>query len=1802
MKDTTHSTAEKEKKEGSPELSEKEPEPSPKAFPHQDSKRVLECLQKALRIANSAIEEIVTVQLYCDTLDQYLYYLDRGAPALAPKFVNSLVELITSSIDNISSPDVHPSQRAPPGLLEGVQTPEMITRHFRNTLVHIQAKKNAAAEAAESGAGLSEVERRWEEVDVVGAMLKMGIGRQVDRELVVDLFTVFSLFSLYFWHLAPKLNLSLSNLSVDGGVGPQGRTPDSGICPSHSFHSTRAYANNNCHIALSAEVIIQNPPQEVFSRLNTALMTSPSQFQLPHRSYRSRDADDIDDGEEGGRYIASPPGGRAPMEFLQVSPWKIFVFAATPYVIWRLLRRLSKEDPLANIPGPPPDDWLTGSFMKIFPMDSGGWEYHDGLVQKYGKTFKFKGLMGADVLYTYDQKAMYHIILKDQDIWEETREFRRTNGRVFGNGLFSTMGEDHRRQRKILNPVFSVVHIRDLTPTFYNVTHKLVGSLSQLLAEGEHEASTMLRLRTQMPDTHANAFQIDLLPWLTRTALELVGQSGFAYSFDTLEPDAKEHRFARTLKNLFSTTSDPGLVAARNLIFPYVYNVSTPAFQRAVVNALPWKALHELRDMVDIMHNTSLEILEESKRSFEAGSSGEDRIAGGKDIMTCLLKANMEASEEERLPDDELVALISTMIFAAMDTTSNALSRILVTLGGNPRAQEKLRQEIVDAGEDLDYDKLTGLPYLDAVCRETLRLYTPIPFVFREAGEDLVLPLLNPVTTTDGKELYSLVAPKHTSVLIQITQQNKDPDIWGPDAAEWKPERWLSPLPASVADARVPGVYSSILTFLGGSRSCIGFKFAQLEMKIVLSQLIRKFKFAPGDKRIIWQLMPIVTPTTEDAKLTPAGVKTLQLPVKISLIDDLVFMEILKRLLVKDPLSKIAGPAPSSWATGSLLSFLGRGGWEPHEEAIKKYGKTFRFKGLFGETMIYTYDTKAMYHMLIKDRHVWDVTDEARQLAEKVFGTSVLGVAGGSLPIEHSCIMFSGDATGSKHRKQRKLLNPAFSVAHLRTFTPTFYGVAKRLEQSLRQGVSEGQSEVDILGWMTRTAVELVGLSGFGYSFDSLALDAVEHRYTKSLKNLLLTVNDPLLIVTRLLLGPYLMDVFPATFERWVVNILPWPKLHELRDMIDITWETAQDIMDSTRRGLQSEKSESRELEGASNVMKLLVKGNMEAPEEDRMSEEEIKAQISAITFAAMDTTSNGMSRILHILSGNPEVQERLRKEILDAASEHGPETSYETLMDLPYLDAVCKETLRLHPPFPFAIRAALEDTVVPLAYPVKTVDGNEEDSVMIPKGTKVFLPLHFTNRDPDIWGPEAHEWRPERWLVPLPETVTKARVPGVFSNLMTFLGGNRSCPGFVFAQLEMKVVLVTLLRSFRFTLTDKEIIWRVNNVVQPTTADAEVLPTGDKKGHITALHSRSGLASTLTILQATSSITKIVSILHVKGGPMEQTSRLLDLPEEIGRIIVGIVVGETGHAAWVYALVSRGIKSWIEPLLYRRIDIRRSSQLDRLAQTIEYHPTKPDYFFALNIKDLTLTYWNLVHGTDIDSIVTVVQACPGVLQLGLRIDSDTAGRDDDIQRLSTLLATSTAPQIRLTVPLTFFPGSTASLSHSLFQNISHLEVEWLDIDFESPSHWDWTQLSNLRRLTHICVHLDTWFNAHRRESYLIKGVSSLSPWIQVFMIYVGWSPVSRQQIEDLLLAVAKIDIRSVICMHGGTWLTYGRSFTKTFGNTTWIGRNTVPRVPENNALNQEFWSKAEALVKRRKEGLVEWPPDPFLNEAEYHN
>lgn len=142
----------------------------------RDGKRVLECLQKALRIATSCIDELTTVQLYVDALDQYIYYFERQVKAITPKHVNSLVELITANIDNLHAADVHPtSSSATAGLLEGVSTPDAVIQHFRSTLAYLHSRKESAmaSAAAAEEEDENDIAKAFDEVDLAGSMLKM---------------------------------------------------------------------------------------------------------------------------------------------------------------------------------------------------------------------------------------------------------------------------------------------------------------------------------------------------------------------------------------------------------------------------------------------------------------------------------------------------------------------------------------------------------------------------------------------------------------------------------------------------------------------------------------------------------------------------------------------------------------------------------------------------------------------------------------------------------------------------------------------------------------------------------------------------------------------------------------------------------------------------------------------------------------------------------------------------------------------------------------------------------------------------------------------------------------------------------------------------------------------------------------------------------------------------------------------------------------------------------------------------------------------------------------------------------------------------------------------------------------------------------------------------------------------------------------------------------------------------------------------------------------------------------------------
>ena len=82
--------------------------------------------------------------------------------------------------------------------------------------------------------------------------------------------------------------------------------------------------------------------------------------------------------------------------------------------------------------------------------------------------------------------------------------------------------------------------------------------------------------------------------------------------------------------------------------------------------------------------------------------------------------------------------------------------------------------------------------------------------VFTRTQQDIVLPLSEPVRGVDGKLMHQIHVPKDTSVFVGIAASNTNKALWGEDAYEWKPDRWLQPLPETVMDAKIPGVYANL--------------------------------------------------------------------------------------------------------------------------------------------------------------------------------------------------------------------------------------------------------------------------------------------------------------------------------------------------------------------------------------------------------------------------------------------------------------------------------------------------------------------------------------------------------------------------------------------------------------------------------------------------------------------------------------------------------------------------------------------------------------------------------------------------------------------------------------------------------------------------------------------------------------------------------------------------------------------------------------------------------------------------------
>jgi len=291
--------------------------------------------------------------------------------------------------------------------------------------------------------------------------------------------------------------------------------------------------------------------------------------------------------------------------------------------------------------------------------------------------------------------------------------------------------------------------------------------------------------------------------------------------------------------------------------------------------------MQNLRRNKNLGRIVARELVDSKRRELKDGTAR-------KDAMSLLVKYSDSQHQDWRLTDEEITSQVQSIMFAGHETTAKALTFGLWELAKHRDCQGKLRAEINETmakakarGDvDLTANDLETMPYLTAVVKEILRIDPIAVEIPRVPIEDDVLPLTKPIVGTSGRVYTELPIPKGTPITVSTIGYNWNQDLWGPDAHQFRPERWFE------MDEQVEypvGVYGNLSTFSGGTRSCIGWRFAVIEIQAFLVTLIRRFDISHADHQPqIRRAKPrIMLPLVLGEEY-----KGTQLPLKITAIRD----------------------------------------------------------------------------------------------------------------------------------------------------------------------------------------------------------------------------------------------------------------------------------------------------------------------------------------------------------------------------------------------------------------------------------------------------------------------------------------------------------------------------------------------------------------------------------------------------------------------------------------------------------------------------------------------------------------------------------------------------------------------------------------------------------------------------------------------------------------------------------------------------------------------------------------------------
>uniref|UniRef100_A0A0D3FCA2 Cytochrome P450 n=1 Tax=Oryza barthii TaxID=65489 RepID=A0A0D3FCA2_9ORYZ len=429
-------------------------------------------------------------------------------------------------------------------------------------------------------------------------------------------------------------------------------------------------------------------------------------------------------------------------------------------------------------------------------------------------------------------------------LWGKPDVFRRDRMPMFGRGLVMAEGDEWARHRHIIAPAFSATNLNDMIGVMEETTAKMLGEWGDMVAAGQS--------------------CVDVEKGVVRNAAEIIARASFGISADDDDATGARvfHKLQAMQAMLFRSTrlvGDPrhlrGVEAGagdRRAPARHHRVAASPAAaaggrRRTTCCSCCWEGTRRARGRERKL--TTRELVDECKTFFFSDTSDSGPLpmpTRPKELSmlprfsvphpkatprTAASVPSVNVSAERKLTTRELVDECKTFFFGGHETTALALSWTLLMLAAHPEWQAAVREEVVEvAGRSgpLDAAALGKLTKMGCVLSEVLRLYPPSPNVQRQALQDVV------VVAGDGEK--KVVIPKGTNMWIDVVAMHRDGELWGEEASEFRPERFMREGVQGGCRHRM-----GYVPFGFGGRICVGRNLTAMELRVVLAMVLRRF-------------------------------------------------------------------------------------------------------------------------------------------------------------------------------------------------------------------------------------------------------------------------------------------------------------------------------------------------------------------------------------------------------------------------------------------------------------------------------------------------------------------------------------------------------------------------------------------------------------------------------------------------------------------------------------------------------------------------------------------------------------------------------------------------------------------------------------------------------------------------------------------------------------------------------------------------------------------------------------------------